>query len=407
MTGWDHESARAGLEVIRRLRAHLDAAQAQLVAVLARSTGRDTRASLVRHLGLSARDAREAERVADVVGRVPGAADALAGAEVSAGHLSLLASMTDTEEAGSLLALAASQPVDRFATTVRRHLIERHAAGLRERQRHGRAVSFFPADDGNIGMRAILTPLDGERIKAMVNARCDANWRADHPERAEVLGGHGAEPRERRMADALVELLLGGESQPADGGGSEARTAGAGQAQGSRIGVVVVIEESTLTAHIAGSGAGSGPPSMPRTCSAPRSRRGPTCTPPCGRAAGRSCTSDAVAVTSVPSRSWPCWPATAARAGGRVAANPGPAVTPTTSGPGRTTERPTSRTCGCCAAATTPTATRPEARPTIPIRPRPDPGAAAVPTGPSSGRAADHPRPRPRQGDPEQVTPGR
>lgn len=256
-SGWDHASARVGLQVIRRLRAQLDAAQAQLVAALARTTGRDTRASLVRHLGMSARDAREAERVADVVGRVPGAAGALAGAEVSAGHLSLLADVADADEASELLVMAAAQPVDRFASTVRRHQIERHAAGLRERQRCARAVSFFAADDGNVGMRAILTPLDGERVKAMVNARCDANWRLDHPERAEVLGGHQAEPRERRMADAFVELMLGGGSEPADiSKGGERRAAGraAGPAQGSRIGVVVVIEESTLQAHIAGPG---------------------------------------------------------------------------------------------------------------------------------------------------------
>lgn len=233
---WDPASARVGLGEIRRLRAELDAAQAGLVGVMSEETGRDTRAALVRHGGMSARDARDAERVADVSARLPGAGDALAEGQVSAAHLALLAPITDPVAAGDLLAIAPSQPVDEFAATVRRHQIERDGASLRDRQRNARSVSFFRADDGNIGMRAILTPLDGERIKAMINQRCDARWRAEHPERAEVLGGHESEPRERRMADAFVELMLG-----------HARSAGP-----SPVGVVVVVDADTMDARLAG-----------------------------------------------------------------------------------------------------------------------------------------------------------
>jgi hypothetical protein len=244
---WDPWAAKAGLAEIRRLRAQLDAAQVVLVAVVAAAAGRDTRATLVRHGGMSTREAREAERVAAVVSRVPGAGAALAGAAVSAGHLALLAPVTDAATAADLLAVATRQPVDLFATTVHRHRVGEHAASVRDRQRNGRSVSFFRADDGNVGMRAILTPLDGERITAAINERCDANWRAEHPDRAQVLGGHDAEPRERRLADAFVELMLSPGATTPPPAGSDTRPA-------SRIGVVVVVEEATMTAHLAGPG---------------------------------------------------------------------------------------------------------------------------------------------------------
>jgi hypothetical protein len=243
---WDPWAARLALAEIRRLRSELEAAQAAFVQVLSAETGRDTRAALVRHAGMSSRDARDAERVAEVTARVPGAGEALAEGRVGAGHLALLAPITDAAEAVDLLALATSQPVDEFATTVRRHHVERDAASVRDRQRNARSMSFFRADDGNVGMRAILTPLDGERIKAMVNRRCDERWRAEHPDRAPMLGGHHGEPRERRLADAFVELMTGGGSDVTLPPGREAGTGASG------VGVVVVLDAEAMRAHIGG-----------------------------------------------------------------------------------------------------------------------------------------------------------
>lgn len=232
---WTAASARAGLVQIGRLRAVLDAAQAALVGVMRPVFGRDTRAAVVRATGMSGAEARRAEVVADVCERVDGAAGALAGGQVSAAHLAVLGPVAEDPGAAALLARAAAQSVDDFARTVRRHRIDTDAAGLAERQRQARTVQFSTTDDGGLRIHAVLTQLDGARVRAAVEQRCDERWRRAHPERAASVGGHDDEPRDRRLADALVELVTG------DGVGG-----------GCRTGVVVVVEEATMQARVAG-----------------------------------------------------------------------------------------------------------------------------------------------------------
>jgi hypothetical protein len=57
---WDPASAREALREVRRLQGELDAAKTVLVSVLAEETKRDTKAAVVRELGVGA---READRV--------------------------------------------------------------------------------------------------------------------------------------------------------------------------------------------------------------------------------------------------------------------------------------------------------------------------------------------------------
>lgn len=304
---WTVVGARSGLREVARIRAALDAAQAAFVGVVKSSAGRDTRAALVRETGMSSAAARQAERVADVVGRVPGACDALAGGEVSAAHLAALAPVADSVAAAGLLVHAAGgESVDDFAHRVRRHGIETDAEGVLDRQRRARTLSFFRGEDGGIGLRALFSAVDGARVRAAIERACDAAWRTDHPERAATLGGHEAEPRDRRLSDALVDLIAGpprrlgagptgssdgaaaassgeavagdqsigavrptGSSRaglpdparvrtPASGSGTDAMspTRGAGPdrppADGSRIGVVVIVDEARMEAHLAG-----------------------------------------------------------------------------------------------------------------------------------------------------------
>ncbi len=237
---WSPGTAKMALRELRRLRGELASAEAVLVGVMKTETGRDTKATLARSFGMSSAEAAKAEQVADVVIRIPGADNALAEGHVTGEHLRKLAPITDPTEAAELFELAPSQTPDEFAKTVDRYRIEKDADGWRARQRAARSVRFFKADDGCTGIRAILPTLEGERVKAAINEACDTAWRAAHPERAESIGGHDDEPRERRLADALVSLVLGNRATSASG---PVRTA-----------LIVTVQAETLEAQILGDG---------------------------------------------------------------------------------------------------------------------------------------------------------
>ena len=239
-TDWDPGTAKIALRELRRLRGELASAQAVLVAVMKTETGSDTKATLARNFGMSTAEAAKAEAVADVVTRIPGADDALANGSVTGEHLRKLAPITNQEEAAELFQLAPSQTPDEFSKTVDRYRIAKDSQGWRARQRAARTLRFFKADDGCVGFRGILPTLEGERIKAAINQACDNAWRAAHPERAETSGAHNDEPRERRLADALVSLVLG---EPSTATGGPARTA-----------LIVTVQAETLEAHILGNG---------------------------------------------------------------------------------------------------------------------------------------------------------
>ncbi len=234
---WVPASAKVGLRQLRRLRGEIAALEAVLVGVLKTETGRDTKAMLARGFGMSSAEAHKAEVVADIVGRVSGAGDALADGSVTGEHLRHLKPITNNIEAAELLALAPSQSPDDFGKTVSKYVIARDAKGIRERQQRARSVKFFKTDDGCVGMRVILPTLEGEQVKATLNNACDAAWRAAHPERAETLDGHGDEPREQRLADALVAIFNGTSA------GGSARTA-----------LIITMQAETLECQILGTG---------------------------------------------------------------------------------------------------------------------------------------------------------
>lgn len=237
LTDWDPSCARLGLRELRRLRSEMAAVEAVLVGVLKTETGRDTKATLARAFGMSDAEAKKAEQVADVVRRVPGAEDALANGEVTGEHLRRLTPITDSNEAAEQLALATSQSPDEFDKTVDQYRIDRDADGWRDRQHRARSAKFFKAENGCVGIRAVLPTLEGEQVKAAINEACDAAWRAAHPERADTLGGHDDEPREQRLADALVAIVTG------------QTTAGS-----ARTALIVTMQAETLRTQVLGSG---------------------------------------------------------------------------------------------------------------------------------------------------------
>ena len=234
---WDVATAKVGLQHLRRLRGEMAALEAVLVGVMKAETGRDTKATLVRGFAMSTAEASKAVKVADVVGRVPGAGEALADGSVTGEHLRHLTGIDDADEAAELLSLAPSQSTDDFGRTIEKYRINRDAKGVRDRQRRARSVKFFKAGNGGVGMRVILPTLEGEQLKATLNDACDTAWRAAHPDRAETIGGHDDEPREQRLADALVAVVNGTAT------GGSARTA-----------LIVTMQAETLACKILGAG---------------------------------------------------------------------------------------------------------------------------------------------------------
>ncbi len=231
--------AEVGLTEVARLRGELAVLQARLVTTLAASAGRDTAAALTRGLGLSRREARDALKVAGLVAGLEGAAEALSAGRVREAHLSALAAAAE-EDRAELLTLAHGQSVEEFSRTVMAHRIAKEP-GWRARQRASRSVRFFLSDDGCIGMRALLPPVEGARLKARLVELMDAKYRADHPERAKTLGAHNVDPVEQRMADALMALV--------DGEGVGAASGGGGRAA-----VIVVVDPDACTAEVLGQG---------------------------------------------------------------------------------------------------------------------------------------------------------
>ena len=98
-------------------------------------------------------------------------------------------------------------------------------------------MKFFKAANGGVGMRVVLPTLEGEQLKATLNEACDTAWRAAHPDRAETLGAHHDEPREQRLADALVAVVNGTAT------GGSARTA-----------LIATMQAETLACKILGAG---------------------------------------------------------------------------------------------------------------------------------------------------------
>ena len=228
---WTRIEIRDGLAQLERLRRCVDAACARLIAGL--GGGRDAAAEVARATGVSTQTARRHTRVAEVVASVDGAGEALAAGDVSSEHLTALAGVADAAE---LLPLALVQTPEEFARTVSRFQLDRDGAGVADRQRAARSVRFFAAEHGCIGMRAVLTPIEGAELRNRLTQLCDEAWRAVHPERAAVLGGHNAPPLEKRLADALMVL---------------ARGEGAASAKPA---IVVVIDADTLDADVVGEG---------------------------------------------------------------------------------------------------------------------------------------------------------
>jgi Domain of unknown function (DUF222) len=235
--GWSRASIVEGQRELERLRREVDAAFVALV-IADGGDDRDASARVARAVGVSTRCARERVRVARVCDAIPAAHEALARGEVSTEHVSLLLPVIDDPSASELVEVAAGVSPEDFRDSVMRYRLARDPGDVRRRQREARGLTFFPADHGCVGVRGVLTPVDGEELKNVLTAMADAQWKKDHPDRAAVRGGHHGDSRSARMADALMVLIRG-----------------SGSAKGHvKSTTVITIDAATLEAELVGQG---------------------------------------------------------------------------------------------------------------------------------------------------------
>ncbi len=199
------EQARIGLTeteaAIRRL-------QSLMIGFVTRlDAGRDAIASVKRATGVSTATARDLTTAAVVAENFPGAATLLATGEVSVDHLRSLGSLPTELIDDALILEASTQSADQFRKTVAQHRVKLQSTSLSEEQRATRSVTFFKKRNGCVGATIVLPPIEGTEFVTTLNELCDQAWATAHPERASVIGGHNDEPREQRLADALVTWM--------------------------------------------------------------------------------------------------------------------------------------------------------------------------------------------------------
>jgi hypothetical protein len=206
--GWSRASIAAGQRELERLRREVDAAFVALV-VADGGDDRDAAARVARSTNVSTRCARERVRVARVCEAIPAAHAALAAGDVSVEHVLLLFAVIDDPDASGLVEVAVGQSPEKFRRTVLRHCLEKNPVDVVHRQRDSRSLTFFDGEQGCVGFNGLLPPVDGEELRNVLTAIADAHWKTEHPDRAPVLGGHGGDSWNARMADALMVLVRG------------------------------------------------------------------------------------------------------------------------------------------------------------------------------------------------------
>jgi hypothetical protein len=205
---WDPATARKALSEVRRLQGELDAAKTVLVSVLAEETKRDTKAAVVRELGVGSREADRIVRASKVVGRLPEVADRIAVGEFSLDHVQCLLTV-EPDDAVELLTFAGGEGPDEFGVRVHDFRVANAGPRVRDQQFEERSVWWFATKHGSVGMRAVFPRLEGTQFQANLEEFADRLYRERFPDRAKINGGHGQGTRSQRMADALIEAVNG------------------------------------------------------------------------------------------------------------------------------------------------------------------------------------------------------
>lgn len=204
--GWFVKDRQAGLRELERIVREAHAAMAVVIAAMPES--RDKTTEIARTCGVSAREARERRKVAAVCDRISRARELLRNGQLSSEHLASLESVLDKQGVETLLDVALLQTPEDFRATVEQFRLADECGGDTAKRQHAqRSLRFFNGPNGMVGLRGLLPPVEGKAFKEALAALVDLNWRREHPERAEKLGGHGGDDHEQRMADALLALI--------------------------------------------------------------------------------------------------------------------------------------------------------------------------------------------------------
>jgi Domain of unknown function (DUF222) len=240
---WDPTTARSALAHVKRLQGELDAAKASLVSIVSAQSGRDTRATVVRELGVSQAEASKILRVVKVIEHIDGVAENIASGQYSADHVQRVAKLKSAEDAEALLTHASVESPEDFGKRVETFLVSSEGEERRAKQRAERSVKFFETDNGSIGIRAILPRMEGQTLRANITLLARQMYERENPKRAKIRGEHKLDPFEQRMADALIEAINGNPKADKKQKGTNGRTA-----------LIVTISLDKLNATILGSG---------------------------------------------------------------------------------------------------------------------------------------------------------
>ena len=203
---WFIAERERALQDLERLRRQVQAAHTELINNMADS--RDKTAAIQRLCSISRTEAIRRRKIAMVCATFPGALNLLRAGAVSTEHLLALAPAAKHETAALLLNDALNQSPEDFRDTVRHFQLHlENGNDTAKRQRAQRFLKFSEGPDGMVAFNGLLPPIDGRTFKATLAELVDTKWRAEHPTRARVEGGHGGDSHEQRMADALISLL--------------------------------------------------------------------------------------------------------------------------------------------------------------------------------------------------------
>ena len=203
--GWTSSAVDAGLRSLDRLRAELEAATALLVGT--RPGDRDATAALSRLSNISNREARKRRAVAAVVTALPGALELLRRGVLTTDHLAAVRPIIDQPGVAALFDRGVGMSPEDFGRAVQQFRLGlEHGEDVAARQHAARSLRFSNGPDGMVRLTGLLPSLEGATLQTILGAISEANYRRDHPERARVLGGNDTDTRDRRLADALLEL---------------------------------------------------------------------------------------------------------------------------------------------------------------------------------------------------------
>jgi hypothetical protein len=229
VVGWTPEQSANGLRLLEQLSRTIDAAKLVLIGQL--DAGRDTTATIVRTTGISTSNARELRRAAKVINEHPDALNKLAEGSLTTEHLAKVSHLK-SDLAAELIETAHVKSADEFRRFVDETRIQRDSASVSDEQHNSRSVKIYTKRNGCIGINIVLPPVEGNELHNTLQAIADQTWRAAHPERATVNGGHHDEPHEQRLADALISWMRNGNTAT------------------GKPAVIVIINAETLNAHV-------------------------------------------------------------------------------------------------------------------------------------------------------------